>query len=193
MSLSRSAKILIAVLGVAFILAIWLIGAFNGFVGKEESVKTAWSQVETQYQRRLDLIPNLVESVKGVMTQEQEVFGKIAEARTRYASGATPEQKVAAANQMESALARLLVVMENYPQLRSTETVQSLMAQLEGTENRITVARERYNESVEGFNVMVRRFPGNILAAVFGFEGKTRFEAAEGAENAPKVDLKLTK
>lgn len=193
MSLSRSAKILIAVLGVVAILAIWLIGAFNGFVGKEESVKTAWSQVETQYQRRLDLIPNLVESVKGIMTQEQEVFGKIAEARTRYASGATPEQKVAAANQMESALARLLVVMENYPQLRSTETVQSLMAQLEGTENRITVARERYNESVEGFNVMVRRFPGNILAAIFNFEGKTRFEAAEGAENAPKVDLKLTK
>ena len=193
MSLSRSTKIIIAILGVVALLAMWLVGSFNGFVSKEESVKTAWSQVETQYQRRLDLIPNLVESVKGVMTQEQEVFGKIAEARTRYTSGKTTEDKVAAANQMESALARLLVIVENYPQLRSVETVQSLMAQLEGSENRITVARERYNESVEGFNVMVRRFPGNILAAIFSFEGKTRFEAAAGAENAPKVDLKLIK
>lgn len=193
MSLSRSTKILIGVLAVIAILALWLVSSYNGFVGGEEGVKTAWSQVETQYQRRLDLIPNLVSSVKGILTQEQEVFGKIADARTKYASGKTTEDKVAAANQMESAFARLLVVMENYPQLKSSENVKDLMSQLEGSENRITVARERYNESVEGFNVTVRRFPGKLVASMFGFESKTRFEATKGAEVAPKVDLQLAK
>lgn len=192
--MSRSIKILLGVVAVIAVVGLWLSSSYNGFVSGEETVKTAWSQVETQYQRRFDLIPNLVESVKGVLTQEQDVFGKIADARTRYAGSASgSNEKVTAANDLESSLGRLLVVMENYPQLRSSETVQSLMTQLEGTENRISVARERFNESVEGFNVSVRRFPGKMIAALFGFEERARFEAVKGAEVAPKVDLKLTK
>lgn len=192
--MSRSIKILLGVVAIVVVIGLWLSSSYNGFVSGEETVKTAWSQVETQYQRRVDLIPNLVESVKGVLTQEQAVFGSIAEARTRYAAAPTgSNEKVAAANQLETGLGRLLVVMENYPQLRSSETVQSLMTQLEGTENRISVARERFNETVEGYNISVRRFPGKIIASIFGFEERARFEAVKGAEVAPAVDLKLTK
>ena len=192
--MSRSVKILLGVVAVVAVLGLWLSSSYNGFVSGEETVKTAWSQVETQYQRRFDLIPNLVESVKGVLTQEQDVFGKIADARTRYGSAPSGSNaKVAAANDLETGLGRLLLVMENYPQLKSSETVQSLMTQLEGTENRISVARERYNESVQEYNVTVRRFPGKMIAALFGFDEKTRFEAVKGAEVAPKVNLGLTK
>ncbi len=192
--MSKNNKILLSIVGVVAIVAIWFTSSYNGFVGGEESVKTAWSQVETQYQRRLDLIPNLVEATKGVMTQEQEVFGKLAEARTRYASaGGDINAKAAAATQIESGLGRLLVVMENYPQLQSSQTVRDLMSSLEGTENRVSVSRERYNESVEVYNISVRRVPGALFAKMFGFEEKTRFEAAPEAANAPKVNLDLTK
>lgn len=192
--MSKNNKILLSIVGVVAIIAIWFTSSYNGFVGGEESVKTAWSQVETQYQRRLDLIPNLVEATKGVMTQEQEVFGKLAQARTMYASaGNDINAKAAAATQIESGLGRLLVVMENYPQLQSSQTVRDLMSSLEGTENRVSVSRERYNESVEEYNVSVRRVPGALLAKMFGFEGKTRFEAAPEAAQAPKVNLGLTK
>jgi LemA protein len=148
---------------------------------------TQWKQVETQYQRRFDLIPNLVESAKGVMKQEQAVFDAIAEARTRYSGAVTTDQKVAATNQVESALGRLLVITENYPTLKSSETVQSLMTQLEGTENRVSTERMRFNEDIQSYNLKVTRFPGSIMASIFGFGTRQYFNAASGAENAPAV------
>lgn len=178
------------IIGVVFVLIVLLLGGkYNSFVRINENVNTQWAQVESQYQRRMDLIPNLVASVQGVMKQEQAVFGAIAEARTRYAGAKTPDEKAAAAGQVESALGRLLVVMENYPQLKSADTVQSLMAELSGTENRVAVERQRYNEIVRDYNVSVKTFPGTLIASMFGFKPRTMFEAQTGAENAPKVNL----
>lgn len=175
--------IIVVVLGIFF----WT--TYNKLVTANEQVNSQWAQVESQYQRRFDLIPNLVESVKGVMAQEQKIFGDLAEARTRYSGAATPEQKTEAANQVEGALGRLLVVMENYPQLKSAENVQTLMAQLEGTENRISVERMRYNESVKAYSLMIKRIPTKWIAGMFGFSERSYFEAEKGAENAPKVDF----
>jgi len=158
-------------------------------VAMNEGVDAQWAQVESQYQRRLDLVPNLVNSVKGIMAQEQEVFTAIAEARTRYAGAATTDAKVAAATEFESAFARLLVVMENYPQLRSVESVNALMAELAGTENRISVERMRYNEAVRDYNVSVKTFPRTLVASWFGFVPRTMFEAEERAAEAPEVNL----
>lgn len=162
---------------------------YNGFVGKNEAVDGQWAQVETAYQRRFDLIPNLVDSVKGIMAQEQEVFGALAEARTRYAGAGIVDEKAAAATQVESALGRLLVIMENYPELRSVESVNSLMAELAGTENRVSVERRRFNDAVRELNVAVKRFPGNVVASIFSFSERAYFEAAEGAEEAPQVEF----
>lgn len=177
------------ILGLVVVAGLYVASFYNGFVRSNEGVDAQWAQVEGQYQRRFDLIPNLVNSVKGVMEQEQEVFGAIADARTRYAGAVTPNEKVEAAGQVESALARLLVIMENYPQLRSVETVQGLMAELAGTENRIAVERGRYNEMVRDFNVSVKTFPGSLAARLFGFDVRTMFQAAEGAAQAPTVEL----
>lgn len=174
---------------VVVLLVLYVGGKYNGFVRQNEGVNTQWAQVESQYQRRLDLIPNLVASVQGAMKQETAVFTALAEARTRYAGATTPDQKAAAANQVESAFGRLLAIMENYPQLKSIDTVQSLMAELSGTENRVAVERMRYNESVRDYNVGVKTFPGSLVAGMFGFAPRTMFEAAEGAENAPQVSL----
>lgn len=171
------------------IVAVYAGGKYNGLVTQNEGIDAQWAQVESQYQRRFDLIPNLVASVQGAMKQEQAVFTAIADARTRYAGAATPETKAAAATQVESALGRLLVVMENYPQLASIGTVQSLMAELAGTENRVSVERMRYNEMVRDYNVSVKTFPGALVARVFGFDARTMFEAATGAEVAPKVEI----
>ncbi len=162
---------------------------YNGLVASNEGVDTQWAQVESQYQRRLDLVPNLVNSVKGIMAQEQEVFNALAEARTRYGDAVGPESRAQAANEFDSAFARLLVIMENYPQLRSVETVQSLMAELAGTENRIAVERMRYNELVRAYNVSVKTFPRTFLASMFGFGPRTMYEADLGAEIAPEVQL----
>lgn len=179
----------VIIIVVVVLAALYIGGKYNGFVRQNEAVNAQWAQVESQYQRRLDLIPNLVASVQGSMKQEQTVFTAIAEARTRYAGAATPDQKAAAANQVESAFARLLVVMENYPQLKSIDTVQSLMAELSGTENRVAVERMRYNEIVRDYNVSVKTFPSSFVAGMFGFAARTMFEAQTGAENAPKVNL----
>ena len=185
----KKAFIILAV--VVAVLALYAWGTYNKLVTANEGVDNMWAQVETQYQRRFDLIPNLVESVKGAMGQEQKVFGDLAEARTRYAGAKSVNEKAEAATQVESAFARLLVIMENYPQLKSVETVQTLMAQLEGAENRISVERSRYNESVKVFNIKVKTFPTNMIASWFGFSPRTMFEAVKGAETAPKVDLKI--
>jgi LemA protein len=159
----------------------------NRLVTADQSVKTQWAKVETQYQRRFDLIPNLVNSVKGAMAQEKDVFKAIADARTKYGSAGTPEAKVKAANEVESAFSRLLVVMENYPQLKSIETVQTLMVQLEGTENRVSVERTRFNDEVKSYNLLVKIFPGNLIAGMLGYGEKEYFQAAAGANNAPEV------
>ncbi|MCL9972161.1 MAG: LemA family protein [Candidatus Pacebacteria bacterium] len=181
--------ILWVVVGVVLLGALYLGGTYNGLVAMSEGVDAQWAQVESQYQRRFDLIPNLVESVKGIMEQEQEVFTAIADARTRYAGAATPDAKAAAVGELESAFARLLVVVENYPQLRSVESVNALIAELAGTENRISVERMRYNEAVRDYNVSVKTFPRTLVASWFGFGPRTLFESVEGASQAPEVNL----
>ncbi len=180
-------KTLWIILTIIVILAIYAVSSYNGFVTLNVAADTQWKQVETQYQRRFDLIPNLVESVKGVMKQEQAVFDAIAQARTQYSGATTPDQKAAAASQVEGALGRLLVITENYPQLKSSETVQSLMTQLEGTENRISVERMRYNQTVQSYNLKVMKFPGSIMASIFGFAQRQYFISVPGAETAPQV------
>lgn len=182
-------KTLIILAVVVAVLALYAWGTYNKMVTANEGVDNMWAQVETQYQRRFDLIPNLVNSVKGAMGQEQKVFGDLAEARTRYAGATTVNEKAEAATQVEGALGRLLVIMENYPQLKSVETVQTLMAQLEGAENRISVERKRFNDAALAFNVMIKRLPAKWLASTYGFSPRSYFEAAAGAANAPAVNF----
>lgn len=182
-------KVLVGIVIVVVVALLWAIPTYNSLVTLNVAADTQWKQVETEYQRRFDLIPNLVEAVKGVMKQEQTIFTAIADARTKYAGAVTPEAKAEAANQVESALGRLLVITENYPQLKSSETVQTLISQLEGTENRISVARMRYNEAIQAYNLKVQRIPSSIVAALTGFHTREFFNAQPGAENAPKVNL----
>lgn len=182
-------KYFIIVLAVIIVVGGYLWTFYNGLIKLDQTIQGQWAQVENQFQRRLDLIPNLVNSVQGAMIQEQKIFSEIAEARTKYAGAQTTEQKVETANQIESAIGRLLVIMENYPQLKSIEAVQQLMAQLEGTENRIAVERGRYNETVKNYNTRITQMPGKFLAPLFGFSAKIYFEAAAGAEKAPEVQL----
>ncbi len=169
---------------------------YNNMVEKEEAVETAWANVETQYQRRSDLIPNLVATVKGYATHEQETLTQVTEARTKATSvnlsvDELTEEKLAefqqAQNQVRSALGRLLAIAENYPDLKASQQFQELQSQLEGTENRIAVARENFNTVTREYNVAIRRFPANIFASIFGFEKKGYFDAAEGTDIAPVV------
>jgi LemA protein len=167
--------------------------SYNRFVSQEEAIKTQWAQVENQLQRRNDLIPNLVETTKGFAQQERDVFQAIADSRAKLAGATTPEQRIAAANEQSSALSRLLVVVENYPTLKSDATFNRLMDELAGTENRIAVERMRYNESVQAYNTARRQFPANITASIFGFKGDyPLFTPPEEAKVAPKVDFKKT-
>jgi LemA protein len=186
MTLIRRTYVTAAVL----VVAMGLSGcSYNRFVGQEEAIKTQWAQVENQLQRRNDLVPNLVETVKGVAQQEKDVFGQIAEARAKLAGAKTPEETIQAANQQSTALARLLVVVENYPQLRSSESFNRLMDELSGTENRIAVERMRYNERVQEYNTARRRFPANITASLFSFKEYPLFNAPPEAERVPKVNF----
>jgi LemA protein len=165
--------------------------SYNRLTAQDEAIKSAWGEVQNQLQRRNDLIPNLVETVKGIAAQEQTVFTAIAESRAKLAGATTPSETIAAANEQSSALARLLVVVENYPQLRSSESFNRLMDELSGTENRLTVARKRYNDSIQEYNTQRRQFPANITAKVFGFSGDyPYFEAPTEATQVPKVDFK---
>lgn len=182
-------KIWIVVLAVVVLGGLYVWSSYNGLVSGGVAIDGQWAQVETQYQRRFDLIPNLVNSVKGTLKQEQTIFTALAEARTRYAGAATVDEKARAASGVESAFGRLLAVMENYPQLRSVENINTLMAQLEGTENRVAVERKRFNDVVQSYNLKTKRFPGMVVARLFGFSARPYFEAAAGAENAPAVNL----
>jgi LemA protein len=163
--------------------------SYNTFVSKEEGIKAQWAQVENQLQRRNDLIPNLFETTKGIAQQEKDVFGQIADSRAKMAGATTPAQTIQAANEQSAALGRLLVVVENYPQLRSSESFGRLMDELSGTENRIAVERMRYNERVQDYNITRRRFPSNITASIFGFKEYPLFNAPPAAEQVPKVNF----
>ena len=174
----------------AVVLATALSGcSYNKFTQQEEAIKGAWGEVNNQLQRRNDLIPSLVESVKGFAAQEQEIFTQVAKSRERMAGATTPAQTIEAANEQSSALSRLLVVVENYPQLKSDARFQQLMDELSGTENRLAVARGRYNERIQEYNTTRRRFPSNMTAKIFGFEEYPYFEAPKEAQQAPKVDF----
>jgi LemA protein len=166
------------------------VGVRNTLVAKNEAVKSAWSQVDIVLQRRADLIPNLVETVKGYAKQEQTVFGDIARARSALLSPGTPEQKIAANRQLDGALGRLLLIVENYPQLKSNENFMRLQDELAGTENRIAVERKRYNDTLQDFNTYVQQFPHNIFANWAGFKpNNAYFTASEGSRDAPKVNF----
>ena len=180
-------KTTIIILAIVAIVAIYLIGTYNSFVGMKQTVDSKWAQVENQLQRRFDLVPNLVETVKGLTKQEQEVFGQIADARTRYAGAQTQSDKVTAANQFESSLGRLLVITENYPNLQSSQLFSDLMVQLEGTENRIAVERKNYNDTVQKYDTTLQRVPGGLVAKMFGFTPAEYFQVSEEAQTNPQV------
>ena len=188
------------IIGIAIVavLAFWAMGNYNKMVTEEENVETSWGNVENQYQRRMDLIPNLVATVKGYAAHEKETFEAVIAARAKATqitidpSNATPEQLAAYQNaqgELSQALGRLLAVSESYPDLKANQNFMALQEQLEGTENRITVARNQFNETAKGFNTIIRKFPNNIIANIFGFEKKPYFEAEAGAEKAPTVEF----
>lgn len=189
-------KTWIIVIAVIAVIAIYFTSTYNSMVAQEEAVSTAWSNVENQYQRRSDLIPNLVNTVKGYAAHEKETFDAVVSARAKATQTAvsiddlTPEKMQAyqrAQGEVGSALSRLLAVTENYPELKANENFKELQAQLEGTENRISVERRKFNETVRGYNTAIRKFPRNIVAGMFGFEKHPYFEAEEGSEKAPEV------
>ena len=191
-------KAIIIVVAVVAIVVIWCITGYNSLVGMEENVNNQWANVETQYQRRSDLIPNLVNTVKGYAAHEQETLEGVVEARSKATQikvdpqNLTPEKLAEyqqAQGQLATALGKLLAITENYPDLKANQNFQELQAQLEGTENRITVARKNFNDAAREFNTSIRRFPKNILAGLFGFDKRTYFEAQEGAETAPSVEF----
>ncbi len=183
----KKAKWIILAVAVIALLYVW--SAYNGLVSGGVAIDGQWAQVETQYQRRLDLIPNLVSAVRGILKQEQTIFTELADARARYAGAQNIDEKARAASGVESAFGRLLAIMENYPQLRSSENINTLMSQLEGTENRVSVERKRFNDAVAAYNLKTKRFPSMAVARIFGFGERAYFEAADGAAVAPRVEL----
>lgn len=193
--MKKSTIIVIAILAVV---VIWAISAYNGMVTLEESVSKAWSDVETTYQRRADLIPNLVNTVKGYAAHESNTFQEVAAVRAKATQMTIPAEELTEENmrkfsqtmgEMNSALSRLIAISESYPELKASENFSELQAQIEGTENRINEARKKYNASVKDYNIAVRRFPGNIIAGIFGFHKKAEFKSNEGAEKAPEVSF----
>jgi LemA protein len=198
MKLSKGIIALLVVLGVVLITFMWAKNGYNRMVGNEEQVTTAWSQVENVYQRRADLIPNLVATVQGYASHERETLEGVVNARAKATQTTIDPANMTQAQmanfqqtqgELSQALGRLMVVVERYPDLKANQNFLELQAQLEGTENRITVERQKYNEVVRVYNTNIRRFPSNILAGIFGFERKINFEAKEGADVAPVVQF----
>jgi LemA protein len=191
---------ILVILGLVLVpLFLWGKGTYNGLVTLDEGVNQGWSEVQNHYQRRMDLVPNLVETVKGVAEFERETFTAVAEARSRAGQvtlspellkdPAAFQRFEQAQGELSSALSRLLVAVEKYPDLKASQNFLDLQTQLEGTENRIAVARQRFNEAVQSFNTRVRRFPANLLAGIFGFAARPYFQAAPGSDQAPKVQF----
>lgn len=191
-------KSVIIIIAVIAVLVIWGVSAYNGLISMEENVNGQWANVETQYQRRADLIPNLVNTVKGYATHEKETLEGVVAARSKATqitinpNDLTPEKLAEyqkAQGAVTSALGRLLAVSERYPDLKANQNFLELQAQLEGTENRINVARKNFNDAAQAYNTAIRRFPKNIFAGLFGFDKKAYFEAEEGSQKAPKVEF----
>ena len=191
--MKKNTKILLGVLGGLLLVVIlvvgWGVSTYNGLVDGEQAVQTQASNIETQLQRRSDLIPNLVNTVKGYAAHEEEIFTALAEARAKL-SGATSLEEMDEANgELTSALNRLMVIVENYPDLKADQNFIGLQDELAGTENRIAQARRDYNDAVQAYNVKIRRFPSNIIAGMFGFEPSELFESSEGADSVPEVSF----
>lgn len=189
---------IIIIVAVVAIITIWAVSGYNSLVGMDENVSNQWANVETQYQRRADLIPNLVNTVKGYAAHEKETLEGVIAARSQATqikvdpTDLTPEKLAEyqkAQGQLATALGKLLAITENYPDLKANQNFLELQAQLEGTENRINVARKNFNDAAKTYNTTIRRFPKNILAGMFGFDKRAYFEAAEGAEQAPQVQF----
>lgn len=196
--MKRNTISIVAILGVVLIIIIWLVSAYNGLVQKDEACSQQWSKVESQYQRRLDLIPNLVNTVKGYASHEKETFTEVIQARNQAASAKVDPNNLTQESldkyqqtqtQLKSSLDRLMVVVERYPDLKANQNFLELQSQLEGTENRIAVERQRFADVVKVFNSKIRRFPTNIIAGMFSFERKAYFASEKGAETAPKVEF----
>jgi len=181
---------LVLLLGVLVTLGIYVKNSYNRMVVMQEGVNASWAQVQTVLQRRFDLIPNLVETVKGYASHEERVLTAVTEARAKVGGAGTPADRIKAEGELSGALSRLMVVVENYPQLKANQNFIMLQDQLEGTENRISVERQRYNEEVRGFNQYIRMFPQTIIASMFRFEKRAFFEAPGEAQQAPKVQFK---
>lgn len=164
-------------------------GSYNKMVSMQEEVDSKWANIDTQLQRRMDLIPNLVNTVKGFASHEQEIINSVTDARSKLSGANSVEEKANANNELSGALSRLLVVVENYPDLKANQNFQALSDELAGTENRIAVARKDYNDVVKEYNQKIKKFPSNMIAGMFGFETKQYFEAKEGADNAPVVEF----
>ncbi len=187
--MNKTIGVLLIIVALVVLVGGYFWSFYNGLVSLDQGVKNQWAQVENQFQRRLDLIPNLVSSVQGAMSQEKTIFSDLADARSRYAGAQTTDEKAAAATKVEGAFGRLLAIMENYPQLKSIDAVQNLMIELAGTENRVATERGRYNEMVKTYNTKIIQLPGNFIAPMFGFSAKTYFEADKGANVVPKVNF----
>lgn len=189
--MSKTLKTVLIIVGILILIIVipysYLKGTYNSLVTMDESVKGAWAQVENQLQRRYDLIPNYVETVKGYAAHEKEVFVKVTEARSKVAGAGSIDEKIQANNQLSSALSRLLVVVERYPELKANTNFIRLQDELAGTENRIAVERRRFNETVKVYNIKIRTFPTNIIAGMFGFEKATFFKVPKERQEAPKV------
>ena len=184
--MKKSLWIIIAVVAV---IVISVISSYNGLVSSYNEVEAAFADIDAQLQRRADLIPNLVETVKGITTQEKDIVDAVTSARENYLNAGTDGERIEAANKMSSALSNLLVVVENYPEITSGQNFIALQDELAGTENRIAQARKKYNETVKGYNTSIRKFPRNIIAGIFGFESAVYFETTEENKTAPKVEF----
>jgi len=180
-------KTLIIILIVVLVLIFWVVGKYNYFINQNEAITGQWAQVENQLQRRFDLIPNVINTVKGITKQEKDVFSQLADARTRYAGSTTVDQKATAAGQVESSLGRLLVIAENYPELKASDNFQKLQDELTDTEDKIEAARRFYNGSVRDFNIKIQVFPNNIFAGMVGAKTFELFQTDEGEKALPEV------
>lgn len=187
--LKKGLGVVLAIVAVLAIFVVMLVTSYNGFVNAEENVNQSYAQIENQLQRRLDLIPNLVKTVQGYASHEKAVITAVSDARSKLAGANTPAEKATANDQLTGALSRLLVVVENYPNLKANQQFIQLMDELSGTENRISVARKDYNEQVAEYNKKIKKFPGAIIARMTGFDEKEYFKAESNASEAPKVDF----